>query len=347
MSTVLSCKNVTKRFGSVTAVNNFSLTLEQGELISLLGPSGCGKTTLLRLLAGFVYPEEGEIEISGKKVNSKNLNVPPEKRGLGMVFQDYALFPHLTVEKNIQFGLKNGDKNGTAQKYMSLLGLEGLESRMPSELSGGQQQRVALARALAPGADVLLLDEPFSNLDASLRVEVREEILDILKSNNISTIFVTHDQEEAFFMGDRVAVMKDGELEQIGSAYEVYHAPYSRFIAEFVGTADFLSVYSVLGKASTILGDFDPPASIANQDELEIMVRPDDVAISLSGECTATIISSAFQGDSYLYRILLDSGQVIHCSEHHALRFEPGAKVSVSIAPHHSPLFFQNAKRVL
>lgn len=337
---------MTKRFGSVTAVDNLSLNLKQGEILSLLGPSGCGKTTLLRLLAGFVSPDEGEIEIGGRRVNAKNINVPPEKRGLGIVFQDYALFPHLTVLKNVEFGLKNGDKDGAASKYISLLGLKGLESRFPSELSGGQQQRVAIARALAPGAEVLLLDEPFSNLDASLRLEVREEILDILKSNKVSTIFVTHDQEEAFFMGDRVAVMKDGELEQIGTPYDIYHVPNSRFIAEFVGTADFLSVYSVLGKASTILGDFEPPGDLAGHDGLEIMVRPDDVAIGRSGELTATVVSCAFQGDSYLYRISLDSGQVLHCSEHHAVRYEPGARVSVSIAPHHSPLFFQNGKRV-
>ncbi|MEM7009052.1 MAG: ABC transporter ATP-binding protein [Thermodesulfobacteriota bacterium] len=343
MDHILECKDITKSFGSVTVVQNMSFSLEPGEIVSLLGPSGCGKTTVLRLIAGFLSPDQGEIEIGGSTVYKNNKGVPPEKRGVGLVFQDYALFPHLSVLKNITFGLKDGDKEKIASKYISLLGLEGLESRMPGELSGGQQQRVALARALAPSPKVLLLDEPFSNLDASLRLDVREEILDILKSNGVSAIFVTHDQEEAFFVGDKIAIMNNGYLEQLGSPYEIYHNPKSSFIAKFVGTADFISVSNVSDHASTIVGDVDLPNRTNDSNELEIMVRPDDIELHTDTQrFNATIVSSIFQGGSYIYKVSMDSGETLHCLEHHAVQIPLGSRVLVSMSNHHKPLFFHN-----
>ncbi|MEM7299183.1 MAG: ABC transporter ATP-binding protein, partial [Bacteroidota bacterium] len=299
--------------------------------------------TILRLIAGFLSPNEGVIEIGGNIVYDETKMVPPEKRGVGLVFQDYALFPHLSVLKNITFGLRDGNKEEIVSKYISLLGLDGLESRMPNELSGGQQQRVALARALAPNPKVLLLDEPFSNLDASLRLEVREEILSILKSNQVSAIFVTHDQEEAFFVGDKIAIMNNGYLEQLGSPYEIYHNPNSSFIAKFVGTADFISVQNVSNKASTSIGDVDLPNGIKNSDHLKIMVRPDDIELSADAkQFNATIVSSIFQGGSYVYKVALDSGDKLHCLEHHSIQIPLGSRVFVSISTHHKPLFFQN-----
>lgn len=347
MSIILKCEDVTKRFGSTTAVNNFSFSLEPGQIISLLGPSGCGKTTILRLISGFIALDEGLIEIGGYKVNDNSVFVPPEKRGVGIVFQDYALFPHLSVLDNITFGIKNGDKISAARRYISLLGLDGLELRMPGELSGGQQQRVALARALAPNPKVLLLDEPFSNLDASLRTDVREEILDILKSNEVSAIFVTHDQEEAFFVGDKVAIMNKGSLEQIGSSHDIYHNPRSKFIAKFVGTADFIQVRSESNKAFTCLGSFDLPNGVNNAEQLEIMIRPDDIEIDTNlKQANGSVMSSIFQGGSYIYKVAMNNGETLQCWNHHSIQIPLGSRVSVSMSPHHKPLFFQNGYQV-
>ncbi len=347
MSDILRCENLTKSFGSLTVVDNMSFSLEPGQILSLLGPSGCGKTTILRLITGFLFPDQGVIEIDGRRVNDSNVHVPPEKRGVGIVFQDYALFPHLNVLQNITFGIRDGDKEAIAAKYISLLGLDGLESRMPGQLSGGQQQRVALARALAPDPKVLLLDEPFSNLDASLRISVREEIRDILKSNNVSAIFVTHDQEEAFFVGDKVAIMNQGILEQLGTSYDIYHNPNSRFIANFVGTADFIPVKIVSNKASTCLGNFDLPNGLNGSHHLEIMTRPDDIEINTSAENTnGSIMSCVFQGGSFIYRVSMDTGEMLHCAQHHTVSINLGSRVSVSISPHHKPLFFEDGYRL-
>lgn len=346
MNPVLNCVEVSKRFGQVTAVDKLSISLEPGQILSLLGPSGCGKTTTLRLFAGFLSPDAGIIEIGGRTVDGYDIHIPPEKRRVGIVFQDYALFPHLNVQDNITFGIKNGHRNVIAGKYMALLGLHGLEARMPDELSGGQQQRVALARALAPNPNVLLLDEPFSNLDASLRLDVREEIRDILKANGISVIFVTHDQEEAFFMGDKVAIMNKGALEQFGSPHEIYHYPYTRFVAKFVGIADFLKVRNDSGMAVTSVGKLDFPAGIRNCENVEIMIRPDDVTIEYSPQGNGEVISSVFQGGSYIYRVMLETDEIIHCTQHHTVKLPVGTKVSVNYSTHHKPPFFQDGYRV-
>lgn len=346
MSRVLNCVEVTKRFGEVKAVDNLSVSLEEGQILSLLGPSGCGKTTTLRLLAGFVKPDSGVIEIDGRIVNGNDIFIPPEKRKIGIVFQDYALFPHLNVLNNITFGVNNGYGKEVAAKYISILGLDGLESRMPDQLSGGQQQRVALARALAPNPSVLLLDEPFSNLDTSLRMGVREEIRDILKENGVSVVFVTHDQEEAFFMGDKVAIMNSGALEQFGSPHEIYHYPCSKFVARFVGIADFLPVRTVGERAETVIGAIDLPREVRQCDNIDVMIRPDDVLIESSPDGRGTIISSVFQGGSYVYRVSTDTGEIIHCSQHHTVNLPVGTRVKMSFCSHHVPPVFQDGYRV-
>src|SRR6266581_1426390 len=233
---------VVKRFGAVTAVDRAELTVEDGELFTLLGPSGCGKTTLLRLVAGFDQPDAGQIRFGDRVVNG----LPPHERNIGMVFQNYALWPHMTVRANVAYGLRLR-KLGSAEIEARLaeglrkVNLIGLESRYPGQLSGGQQQRVALARALVLNPDILLLDEPLSNLDAKIRIQVRAEIRKLQQDLGITTMYVTHDQEEALSLSDRVAVMRDGRVEQISTPRELYERPVSRFVADFVGTNNFIA----------------------------------------------------------------------------------------------------------
>lgn len=248
---VLSCRAITKQFGSAApAVNEVSFELAEGELLGLLGPSGCGKTTLLRLVAGFEKPDAGDILLADRVVCGDRTHVPPEHRRVGVVFQDYALFPHLNVVENVAFGLKQLCRRGQLPKKqiqvlaleaINLVGLSGMEQRFPHELSGGQQQRVALARALAPRPPLILLDEPFSNLDVQVRLYLRQEVRDILKSIGASGIFVTHDQEEALAIADKVAVMQTGKIVQLASPEGIYQRPASRFVAEFVTQANFLA----------------------------------------------------------------------------------------------------------
>ncbi|HIK11078.1 MAG TPA: ABC transporter ATP-binding protein [Oscillatoriaceae cyanobacterium M33_DOE_052] len=244
-NSILRLANVTKQYANAkgAAVAEVSLTLEPGEIMALLGPSGCGKTTLLRLMAGFERPDGGTIELAGTTVASAGEWVPPERRRLGMVFQEYALFPHLKVADNVGFGLQRVSKKEAKQRIeemLSLVGLQGMENRYPHELSGGQRQRVALARALAPAPTLVLLDEPLSNLDLQVRLYLREEIRKILKNTGTTAIFVTHDQEEALAISDRVGVMRHGKIEQLGTPEEIYSEPASRFVAGFVTRANFL-----------------------------------------------------------------------------------------------------------
>jgi len=239
--TAASCRGVSKRFGSALAVRSATLELREGELLALLGRSGCGKTTLLRLIAGLERADEGRIEIAGRLVEGSGTHVPPEKRGVGVVFQDYALFPHLTVEKNVAFGLPRRERRGGAVREMlELVGLADKGKRRPHELSGGERQRVALARALAPRPAVVLLDEPFSSLDTSLRGEMRAEVRRVLHEAGASAILVTHDQEEALSVADRVAVMLDGAVAQTGTPAEIYLRPATRGVASLLGDGNLL-----------------------------------------------------------------------------------------------------------
>lgn len=339
----VSLKNLTKLFnGNVKAVYDLSMEVKKGEFFSLLGPSGCGKTTILRLIAGLERPDDGIITI-GDSVAAGASWIPPEKRGVGMVFQDYALFPHMTVFKNIAFGLRGCTKNEAKKKVieeLALVGLDGMADRYPHELSGGQQQRVALARALAPSPEVMLLDEPFSNLDADLRLELRTETRRILKEKGTTTILVTHDQEEAFSLSDRVGVLNHGRLEQIGAPEEIYHKPVSRFVANFVGRADFVngkiegdSVISAIGIFKC--GDAMPCGAI----DVDLMIRPDDVDFAIDPNGNASIIEAEFLGAEIIYKVLLSSGKIIHSIKPSTNIIGTGSKVRISIDPAHIIVF--------
>ena len=335
------CIGLTKAFGAVRAVEQLDLTVDQGQVLALLGPSGCGKTTALRLIAGFETPDTGTVEIGGRIVAGPRTLLAPEKRQVGMVFQEYALFPHLNVVDNIAYGIpRTPGRTDRVKEVMSLASLDGLEKRMPHQLSGGQQQRVALARALAPEPEVLLLDEPFSNLDAVLRTQIRQETRDILKASGATAIFVTHSREEALMMGDMIAVMNQGRWEQVDTPRRIFHAPATRFVASFVGIADFLPAHPSNGALHTELGSIPLPSGLPTENHLEIMVRPDDVTIQPfeSGQCV--IIERTFQGAFYLYRVALPSGSVVHCLGHHTEEHAVGTRIDIALNVNHHPLCF-------
>ncbi len=334
------CQDLWKSYEGVPAVKGVDLEIAPGELLTLVGPSGCGKTTLLRLLAGFETPERGKIAIGPRQVAGPGAWVAPESRRVGMVFQDFALFPHQTVARNIAYGLPRGSKQQRrVEEMLDLVGLEGLGQRLPHELSGGQQQRVALARALAPAPEVLLLDEPFSNLDPDRRAQVREEVRAILRHESVTALLVTHDQNEALTLGDRVAVMNLGRLEQLDRPEGLYERPASRFVARFIGLADFL-VGKVEGdRCQTEIGDCPITTTYKEHERVEVVVRPDDLTIqsALPDDPLANgvILGRNFQGTHYLYRVRLDSGQLLHVLASHCLKLDVGSPVQVRIEPGH------------
>ncbi|MDQ3378214.1 MAG: ABC transporter ATP-binding protein [Actinomycetota bacterium] len=334
---MVKISNVSRNYGPVRAVRDLDLSLRRGGIMALLGPSGCGKTTTLRLLAGFETPESGEIEIGGRTVAGPGVNVPPEKRGVGMVFQDYALFPHLTVRGNVAYGLKNGKRRSRrTEEILALAHLDNLGNRMPHELSGGQQQRVALARALAPGPDVVLLDEPFSNLDAALRARVRAETRDILTDAGATAIFVTHDQEEALSLADEVAVMLDGTVVQSAPPEDLYHRPATREVAEFVGEANFVpGTADESGRFLCELGNV--PACGACVGHVEAMLRPEALRLRALAEgekvgAGATVLAREFYGHDQLIKLRLDSGPVLCSRLGGGPGFRPGQRVSVELS---------------
>jgi iron(III) transport system ATP-binding protein len=339
----VSLKNLTKLFnGNVKAVYDLSMEVKKGEFFSLLGPSGCGKTTILRLIAGLERPDDGIITI-GDSVAAGASWIHPEKRGVGIVFQDYALFPHMTVFKNIAFGLRGCARNELKQKVMELLKMVGLPDaaqRYPHELSGGQQQRIALARALAPSPQVMLLDEPFSNLDADLRMELRRETKRILKENRTTAILVTHDQEEAFSLSDRVGLLNHGRLEQIGAPEEIYHKPASRFVANFVGRADFVKGRIEGESVISDIGVFkcDSVRSI-EATEVDLMIRPDDVDFAIDCRGDATVIDAQFLGPEIIYMIKLHNDKIIHSIKPSTHIIGIGSKVRISVNPAHIRVF--------
>lgn len=343
----LELKQVSKRFSGVAAVLDFDLDVEKGEFISLLGPSGCGKTTTLRMVAGFERPDEGVIRLDGVDINP----IPPNKRGIGMVFQGYALFPNLTVYDNIAFGLNIARKprkqiEATVQELLALVRLEGMSERFPYQLSGGQQQRVALARALAIKPRILLLDEPLSALDAVVRVALREEIRRIQLELAITTVYVTHDQEEALSMSDRVVIMKEGLIEQIGKPDEIYRQPDSLFVASFIGTANQLRGERVGEHSINYHGvSLQLPENGTGVQILNpvLLVRPENIQIhsaapSLPGAniLEGTVMTMTFLGpvirlsvDVQGERIVVDApageGHSISHSQHVWLSFKPGS----------------------
>ncbi len=338
----LHLQGVSKQFGPkdapVRAARDVTLEVDHGELLALLGPSGCGKTTTLRLIAGFERVDAGTIEIDGALVASRSVHLQPEKRRVGMVFQEYALFPHVTVLANIQFGLRRmraDDRKARTKEIVELTGLAGLEERMPHELSGGQQQRVALARALAPKPALILLDEPFSNLDAGLRARVRTEVSDILHAADTTGVFVTHDQEEALSLVDRVAVMLNGAVVQVASPYELYTDPATKAVAEFIGDANFLPG---IGQGDTIeceLGILAARRPIRGP--VDILLRPENVELLVAqpGLPAARVRKSLFFGHDQLITVQLPTGTSITARSGPSDGFIPDQPLQVAV---HAPV---------
>ncbi len=329
---LLALQHVTKRYAPdrPAAVDGLTLTVEQGEILALLGPSGCGKTTTLRLIAGFEVPDAGRVVIRGETMAGPERWVPPEERGVGIVFQDYALFPHLTVARNVGFGLGHFGRSARQERIRQILELVGLENfadRYPHELSGGQQQRVAVARALAPAPALILLDEPFSNLDADLRAQMRDEVERILRTTGTSAIFVTHDQEEAFTLADRVGVLNQGRLEQLDSPERIYHHPATPFVAEFVGAADFLPGLVTIGGIVTELGVFANTEGRDIGEKVKVMLRPDDITFVPRPDGQGVIIRRYFRGSENLYCIRLPSGHRVHSSQASSSVYPNGTRV--------------------
>ncbi len=351
LAPALECRGVAKGFSGEPVIDGLNLILDQGQVMVLLGRSGCGKTTTLRLIAGFEEPDAGMVLINGHAVSQAGHCVPPENRQVGIVLQEGALFPHLTVEQNVAYGLsKESRRDGRIQEVLSLVGMEQFAHRMPHELSGGQHQRVALARALAPGPGVLLLDEPFSNLDPRLREQVRKDVLEILKNSEVSTIFVTHDQEEALFMGDVIAVMGKGAVEQVGRPEEIFHHPATRFVAEFIGLADFIpawregdSLVTEVGSTQWPAGAFDGHQSSGGIDgRLEVMVRPDCLMCHASQEGQGVVTQREFRGPFNLYHVSLPSGHAVRCLLSHTENFSVGTTVEVGLRNGHALTPFVN-----
>jgi len=351
MSTApIRCQDISKVYGDLPAVEEVSLSVPAGQILTLIGPSGCGKTTVLRLVAGFERLDQGEIFIGDKQVAGPDRHLPPEQRRIGMVFQDYAIFPHLSVAKNVGFGLNSraarGEKDSQVEALLHFVGLETMGERLPHELSGGQQQRVALARALAPGPRALLLDEPFSNLDAALRSEVRAEVKDLLVQSGTTTIFVTHDQEEALFFGDLVGVMRAGRIEQIGTPEEIYLQPRTRFVAAFMGQSDFIPGEVSGAGVETPLGRLEVETTLTAGTVLEIASRPNHVALTLNDPHNGRIVSRQFLGIACLYGVALADGSIIHSWQPHQFDLAPGMAVRACFRPGGLPPMFLNGRHV-
>ncbi len=316
---VLALNGIHHSYGQRATVNGLNLSLQSGAICCLLGPSGCGKTTVLRCIAGFERLTAGEIRIGGEVASGPGRHVPAEQRRIGMVFQDYALFPHLTVERNVAFGTarRPADRERVHQ-LLDTVNLGAVAQRYPHELSGGQQQRVALARALAPQPRLLLLDEPFSNLDVELREQLAAEVRGILKARGTTAVFVTHDQHEAFAMADEIAVMNEGRIQQLDSAYNLYHRPANRFVADFVGQGVFVQGTVLQPQRLSIeIGEVDAEAPIhfandgtlcATGSRVDVLLRPDDVVHDDASPVQATVLHKAFKGAEILYTLQLRSG---------------------------------------
>lgn len=359
-SVILQLKNITKTYPggtgskftlgqSTTVLDNVSLTLNHGELLGLLGPSGCGKTTLLRIIAGFESISEGSVAIAGKVVCTNCESLAAEKRHTGMVFQDYALFPHLTVAENLAFGLKRQNKDARqglfsrqqhqvkqrVAEVLQLVGLTGLEQRYPHQLSGGQQQRISLARALAPEPALILLDEPLSNLDVQVRHRLRAEIRAILKAAGTSAVFVTHDREEALAISDKIAVMRQGKIEQIGTPEEVYLNPSTRFVAEFVTQANFLPATKQGQVWVTEIGHLTVSPSTTDAavkaSKGDLVLRPEDITLVADPLSPIVVRERQFLGREYYYGVETASGKMIYARMGLAQAIAVGTKVRLSL----------------
>ena len=314
----LAVTQLEHHYGATPVLRGVSFALSAGQIGCVLGPSGCGKTTLLRCLAGFEPVSGGSISIGGEEVSNAHFTRPPEERGVGVVFQDYALFPHLNVLRNVKFGLHNGaaaNAEKRAHEMLELVGLLDHAKAFPHEISGGQQQRVALARALAPAPKLILLDEPFSSLDVELREQLSAQVRSILKTSNTTALLVTHDQHEAFALADEIGILRAGKVEQWDSGYKLYHEPHTRFVADFVGQGVFLPATQISGtRVATPLGELTleavPPGSSAQK--LDILLRPDDVVHDDESPLTAKVVAKAFRGAQFLYTLQLISGEHVY-----------------------------------
>ncbi|MCP4752425.1 MAG: ABC transporter ATP-binding protein [Proteobacteria bacterium] len=349
----IEIQNLYKCFKNVVAINRINLEIDQGEMLTLLGPSGCGKTTTLRCIAGLEKPEGGDIVIDGKPMLSQGF-VQPSKRGLGMVFQNYAVWPHMKVYNNIAYGLKikktpRREMREKALKMLELVGLDGLEDRYPSQLSGGQQQRVALARALVGNPKVLLLDEPLSNLDAKLREELRFEIKSLVRRMGITSVYVTHDQAEAMVISDRIAVMNSGNVAQLGTAREIYKKPANKFVADFIGTMNFIAgeVVDVIGDTNNVyvktafsekLRCTTPDSAATIGQEVYASIRPEDVEVHTEPPDAAEnlfkgkIAHKAYLGNFLFYFIEINNTMIRVQAPHH-LPQEEGQEIHVYLNP--------------
>ena len=351
----ISAEGLSKRFGRTTAARSVGFELRSGELLGVLGPSGCGKTTLLRLLAGFERPDAGLVRVAGRTVVGPGVWLPPERRRVGMVAQDFALFPHLTVGQNVAFGLSGRPASmpsitswagvrrlrraplpQRAAEMLELVGLAEFADRYPHELSGGEAQRVALARALAPAPATVLLDEPFSNLDQNLRASLRLQLRDILRAARTAAIFVTHDREEALSLSDRIAVMRAGEIQQIGSAIKLYQRPLNRFVATFVGNANVLPGTRSESGAETALGLLAVEGSGANLPEgaaLDILLRPEQLSLRppQGGGPRARVTASEYYGHDQLVRVAIEHGPTLEARVSGSRRWRPDEQVSLQV----------------
>ena len=347
MSGILEIKNIRCAYDGEIIVDNFSLNLRDTTLNCLLGPSGCGKTTVLRAVAGFEPVTTGEIVLDEKVISSKGITVPPEQRGIGMVFQDYALFPHLSVAENISFGLRKQsrlNKRRIAEEMLELVGLEGYMDRYPHELSGGQQQRVAVARALAPKPPLILMDEPFSNLDVDLRERLVLDVREILRQRQTTTLFVTHDQEEAFVMGEHVAVMDEGRIMQWDLPYNLYHEPANRFVADFIGQGRLIEgVLTSHESVETSLGllagnrSYEWPVGT----KVDVLLRPDDVLLGAEEGMLCLITDRHFKGAQIMYSLRTPNGDELLSLVPSHLDINPGQKVKVAVDAEHLIVFRQ------
>ncbi len=333
---MIRLEGVTKRFGDVLAVDGASLCVERGEVVALLGPSGCGKTTLLRLVAGFERPDAGAIEVAERAVSGARAWVPPEERRVGMVFQDYALFPHLTVAENVGFGIARRTRATRVPELLATVGLDGLGRRYPHELSGGQQQRVALARALAPAPELVLLDEPWSNVDPFLRETLRAEVSEIIRPLGVTVVLVTHDREEAFSLADRIALMRDGAVVQEGTSEELYFSPASRWAAEFVGAANVLAGPVVDGRIETPVGAF-PANGSSDAAGANVLVRPELLELEPDPAGPGEVVAREFRGHDVFYRVLLDGVELV--SQRPSTEVVPlGSRVSIRLHEGRAPV---------
>jgi len=347
----LIVENLSLNYDDNKVLRDINFEIKDSEILALVGPSGSGKTSLIRCITGLQNPNEATIKISEKIMFSSTIDIPIEKRDIGIVFQDFALFPHMTVENNIQYGM---DVNNTKHKSLSQLssltdlmlmtGIYHLRGRYPDELSGGEQQRVALARSLAPRPKILLMDEPFSNLDPNLRIQLRMEVRRILKYLKISCLFVTHDQQEALYMGDRIIVLNEGEIQQIDENKKVFQNPSNQFVAEFIGLADFIDGEIKDKYANTELGKIEVQSNASNGETVNIMLRPDDITITKNNAGNGFVVQREYRGMYYIYYIKLNSGKIVKSLSSHTNDFNVGTKVDVELTPGHPLICYKNQK---